>query len=83
MDSSKVLSNLESFDVVPLDGSEQLDEYLLEIFTQMFEHLVEAGELSALLSMISVVEALEANAPTTCAIMYVMSIFIEEATKNF
>lgn len=82
-DSVKVQQMIDNLEVTPLNGDEQIDDNLLQGFVSLFEQLVISSSLEALVSQISIIDTLNTNTATKCAILYSASIFIEEATKNF
>lgn len=79
MECKEVTQLLDNLDVEPLSGEEEINDDLLNAFTDFYEKLVLSGNLKTLVTQLESVKDLEENDATKCAIMYIATVFITEA----
>lgn len=79
MECKEVTQLLDNLDVEPLSGDEEINDDLLNAFTDFYEKLVLSGNLKTLVTQLESVKDLEENDATKCAIMYIATVFITEA----
>ena len=70
MECKEVTQLLDNLDVEPLSGDEEINDDLLNAFTDFYEKLVLSGNLKTLVTQLESVKDLEENVATKCAIMF-------------
>ena len=70
MECKEVTQLLDNLDVEPLSGDEEINDDLLNAFTDFYEKLVLSGNLKTLVTQLESVKDLEENDATKCSIMF-------------
>ncbi len=67
---------------VKIDNTAELNEELIEAYTILFKKLVESGNVSAIMPVLSSLKELNENERTKCNILYIGSKFINDACEE-